>query len=389
MVWYNEAMLAVKNTVNVLRGEVPPMATPLTFESLQARITETQRKALGAILDYYLKKNKWIPTGVLYHDLGKETALSALNDLSGTVVLEVLDSGKYRYQLTFLGILLGYTSDQAVELLARFLVHLKELYLKDPEFDRVKSQDVEVALGLTTDQTRLLGRLIDFSPFSGGGSYGESEWEVRPPTEVYDFPAIQDFRAYIRTKVMERYSPAVPVGERERALSWHNQNAAEAPNWMEGSKRGHDIFIVHGHDDSTKETVARFIESLDLHAVVLHEQPNSGRTIIEKFEAYSNVGFAVVLLTPDDIGASLKDRENLLHRARQNVILELGFFLGKIGRERVCVLYKEGVEIPSDYQGVLYTPYDSSGSWRSQLAKELKHAGFAIDSDKVLRSAHE
>ena len=360
------------------------MPTPLTFESFQDGLTETQRKTLVAIWDYYCKNNKWIPTGVLYHNLGKEPVLSALNGLSGTVVSEFLDSGKHRYQLSFLGILLSYTSDEAVELLARFLIHLKELYLRDPEFDRVKSQDIEVALNLTADQTRLLGRLICASPFSGGGGYGESEWQVQPPTEVYDFPAIQDFRGYIRTKAMEGYNPAVPVGERERTLSWHNQNAAETLNWMEGSMRGHDVFIVHGHDDSTKETVAKFIESLGLHAVVLHEQPNSGRTIIEKFEAYSNVGFAVVLLTPDDIGASSKDRENLRPRTRQNVILELGFFLGKIGREKVCVLYKEGVEIPSDYQGVLYTLYDSSGSWRSQLAKELKHAGFTVDLNKAL-----
>ena len=358
------------------------MATSMTFESLQARLTETQRRTLGAIWDYYCKNNKWIPTGVLYHDLGKETVISALNELSGTVVSEFLDSGKYRYQLPFLGILLSYTSDEAVELLARFLIHLKELYLNNPEFESVKSQNVEVALGLTPNQTRLLGRLIYASPFSGGGGYGDSEWEVRPPLEVYDFPAIQDFRGHIRTKAMEGYNPAVPVGERERAMSWHKQDDAEAPNWMKEPMQGHDVFIVHGHDDSTKETVAEFVKSLGLHAVVLHEQPNSGRTIIEKFEAYSNVGFAVVLLTPDDIGASSKDRENLQPRARQNVILELGFFLGKIGREKVCVLYKEDVEIPSDYQGVLYTLFDSSGSWRPQLAKELKHAGFVVDLNK-------
>ena len=125
------------------------MATSMTFESLQARLTETQRRTLGAIWDYYCKNNnKWIPTGVLYHGPGKETVLSALNELSGTVVFEFLDSGKYRYQLSFLGILLGYPSDEAVELLARFLIHLKELYLKNPEFESVKSQDVEVELGL-------------------------------------------------------------------------------------------------------------------------------------------------------------------------------------------------------------------------------------------------
>lgn len=355
----------------------------MTFEHLHAKLTEAQRKTLGTIWDYYCKNNKWIPTGVLFHALGKEMALSALNGLGGTVAFEFIDSGKYRYQLSFLGILLSYSSDEAEELLSRFLIHLKELYLTNPEFESVKSPDVAVALGLTANQTRLLGRLIYACPFSGGGSHGEYEWDMRPPVEVYDFPAIQDFREYIRTKAMEGFNQTVPIGERERALSWHDQNSAEARNWMEVSMRRHEVFIVHGHDDATKETVARFIEKLGLRAVVLHEQPNSGKTIIEKFEAHSNVSFAVVLLTPDDIGASSADSENLRPRARQNVILELGFFLGKIGRDKVCVLYKEGVEIPSDYQGVLYTVYDSRGAWRPKLADELKHAGFAVDLNKV------
>ena len=100
---------------------------------------------------------------------------------------------------------------------------------------------------------------------------------------------------------------------------------------------------------------ARFIEKLGLELIVLHEQPNKGRTIIEKFQDYSNVSYAVVLLTPDDRGGVASSKlEEQQPRARQNVIFELGYFIGKLSRKRVCALYIDGVEIPSDYSGVLF-----------------------------------
>ena len=144
-----------------------------------------------------------------------------------------------------------------------------------------------------------------------------------------------------------------------------------------------DIFVVHGHDESAKEAVARFLEKLGLHPIILHEQPNAGRTVIEKFEVYSNVGFAVVLLTPDDIGTSRASPKQQKFRARQNVVFELGYFVGKLGRERVCALYKEDVEIPSDILGVLFVSMDH-GTWRFQLAKEMKVAGIDIDMNKAI-----
>ena len=146
------------------------------------------------------------------------------------------------------------------------------------------------------------------------------------------------------------------------------------------------VFLVHGHDNEAKETVARFIERLSLVPVILHEQPNSGRTVIEKFEVFSDVGFAVVLLTPDDVGASSKNQKSLNPRARQNVILELGYFMGKLSRFRVCALYKQGIEIPSDYQGVLYIELDSVGAWKRKLAQELVEANFSIDMDGLLHA---
>jgi predicted nucleotide-binding protein len=147
---------------------------------------------------------------------------------------------------------------------------------------------------------------------------------------------------------------------------------------------GSDVFVVHGHDKAAKESVSRFIEKLDLHPIILHEQPNEGRTIIEKFEDYSNVGFAIVILTPDDIGGPRNKPDEQKPRARQNVIFELGYFVGKIGRRKVCALYKEDVEMPSDYDGVLYVPMDSNDGWQVKLAKEMKQAGLKVDLNKVL-----
>ena len=149
------------------------------------------------------------------------------------------------------------------------------------------------------------------------------------------------------------------------------------------SATGTEVFVVHGHDHGTKETVARFIEKLGLEAIVLHEQPSRNMAIIEKFEQHSDVAFAVVLLTPDDIGYPKSSPDQARPRARQNVVLELGYFTGRLGRGRVCCLVVDDVEIPSDYAGVLYVQIDSSGAWRTTLAKEMKAAGCPVDMNKV------
>jgi predicted nucleotide-binding protein len=146
-----------------------------------------------------------------------------------------------------------------------------------------------------------------------------------------------------------------------------------------GPISGSKVFLVHGHDDSARETTARFLERLKLEPIILHEQANEGRTIIEKVEHYSEVVFAVVLLTPDDVGGLNVQNPELKPRARQNVILELGYFLGKLGRTRIAALLKDDVEKPSDYDGVVYISMDKAGAWKLQLARELKTAGLNID----------
>ncbi len=144
------------------------------------------------------------------------------------------------------------------------------------------------------------------------------------------------------------------------------------------------VFIVHGHDEELKNAVKQFLTRLGLRPIILHEQANRGRTIIEKFIDHSNVAFAVVLLTPDDKGGSLTGpSQKLQHRARQNVILELGYFIGRIGRDKVAAIYDKSVEMPSDYQGVLFLPFDEGGKWRHLLLKELRAAKVPIDLSKL------
>jgi hypothetical protein len=155
----------------------------------------------------------------------------------------------------------------------------------------------------------------------------------------------------------------------------------EAPAPHDRSK----VFVVHGHDEGTLQAMARFLGTIGLQAIVLREQPDQGLTTIEKFEACaSEVGFAVALLTPDDLGGPVAAPEQAA-RARQNVIFELGYFVGSLGRGRACLLRKGEVEIPSDLVGVIYTDMDHPAEgWKVKLARELRAAGFEFDADKVL-----
>lgn len=147
------------------------------------------------------------------------------------------------------------------------------------------------------------------------------------------------------------------------------------------------IFVVHGHNEEMKHSVARTIEQLNLKPIILHEQPNKGRTIIEKFADHSDVSFALVLLSADDYGYSKRQKPaEGKFRARQNVILELGFFIGKLGRQKVVALFEsnENFEFPSDYQGVIFTPFDKEGKWKFDILRELKACGFDVDANKII-----
>lgn len=144
-----------------------------------------------------------------------------------------------------------------------------------------------------------------------------------------------------------------------------------------------DIFIVHGHDDIAKIKTARFVEKLGFKPIILHEQSSSGKTIIEKIESYSNVGFGIILYTPCDIGGKKEVDPKLQNRARQNVVFEHGFLIGKIGRGNVCALVKDDIEKPNDISGVVFIKMDEDEAWHLKLAKELKSSGYDVDMNKL------
>lgn len=149
------------------------------------------------------------------------------------------------------------------------------------------------------------------------------------------------------------------------------------------AKDNKKVFIVHGHDGKAREAVAQSIRKLDLEPIILHEQANQGDTVIEKFERNSNVGFAIILMTSDDTGKANSEAV-ARPRARQNVVFEWGYFVGKLGRKRVCALYEQGIDLPSDLNGIVYIPLDATGNWRFALLKELKAAGYTVDANKLL-----
>ena len=183
-------------------------------------------------------------------------------------------------------------------------------------------------------------------------------------------------RASVLHQAIRQCVQTVVLGLSQRS---RQQGAAE-------SMSSNRVFVVHGHDGEAKLATARFLERLGLEAVILHEQDDGGRTIIEKFEAYSDVGFAIIVHTADDVGNSRKAHEkdgSLKARSRQNVVFEHGYFFGRLGRGRVVALLKGEIEIPSDLQGVIYTPMDDHDAWKTKVAKEMKAAGLSIDMNKL------
>ena len=149
------------------------------------------------------------------------------------------------------------------------------------------------------------------------------------------------------------------------------------------STRKKKVFIVHGHNDALKQEAARIIEKQGIEAVILSEQANQGKTIIEKIEENADVDAAICLFTGDDYGRAkgTEAEENKL-RARQNVVFEAGYFMGKLGRKNVIIVADKNLELTSDMQGVVYT---DAGNWKTEVLQGLDKIGYAIDFNKLFR----
>ncbi|MCJ7721087.1 nucleotide-binding protein [Candidatus Bathyarchaeota archaeon] len=158
----------------------------------------------------------------------------------------------------------------------------------------------------------------------------------------------------------------------------------KSDNRMNNQVRSNKIFVIHGHDNEMKSDVTQTLQKLDLDPLILHEKPNSEQTLIEKISDYAHVSFAVVLLSPDDLAyPEQKTPEEAKYRAKQNVIFELGYFLGLLGKQNVIAIYrkKKDFEIPNNYNGVLWIEYKTG--WYFELIRELQAANFDVDANKL------
>jgi predicted nucleotide-binding protein len=197
--------------------------------------------------------------------------------------------------------------------------------------------------------------------------FGDGLYAYNPEQHFYDqevdIETINDNLEYLLEKMKVHFSMNYSKGEGK-------------------NMRNDSVFIVHGHDDAAKEQVARFVEKLGLEAIILHERANIGKTIIEKIERYSDVGYAIILYTPCDEGKA-KYEKDYKDRARQNVIFEHGLLIGKLGRSRVCALVKGIIETPGDISGVVYISFDENGGWKSKVIDEMNEIGFSLDKNKI------
>lgn len=195
-----------------------------------------------------------------------------------------------------------------------------------------------------------------------------------------DVPTIRESLVRCRTNSLAVLNAARSFLQEERELLAGETASAPAPS---AGARSNPVFVVHGRDQTARLETSNLLSKLGLQHIILHEQPNAGRHLLTKFrEEAKRASFAVVLMTPDDVGGLRGEPQ--CGRARQNVILELGYFLGLLGPDRVACLLKGDIEKPSDFDGIAYITMDDFGGWKPQLARELKQAGVPFDPQKLL-----
>jgi hypothetical protein len=226
------------------------------------------------------------------------------------------------------------------------------------DFEKWRQQTsvvMRLALGATHNLTQNIN-LVRYTP---------NVWSPDSPASYFDG---------VRTRGVRNAISILEAGRFELGLAGADE---PAPDTSEVARQA--VFIVHGHDEALKETVARHVAKItDQEPIILHEKANQGRTIIEKFEDHAaEAGFAIVLGTADDVG-TIGGVD--VSRARQNVVFELGFFFGLLGRGKVAFIYDSVVELPSDINGVAYIPLSD---WKHDLPREMRAAGIDLDMNKA------
>lgn len=243
---------------------------------------------------------------------------------------------------------------------------------------KILRSDCVVTIG-GTEGTSQIGHIAPAlqRPVLAIGCFGGSSENLWVEYEQYYVPlGERDARIYQLSDHWGQGCASLVVEALERLVEERLFRFQYPPHHPFSAPSGRRIFVVHGHDHALKDSLVEFLNHLDLQPIVLSDQPKLGRTIIESFEDYSDVAYAVVLLTADDVGAK-KDSSTLRSRARQNCILEMGYFIGNLGRRRVAAIVDSEVEKPSDIEGILYINANTD-RWKHDLEQEMKAAGVRL-----------
>jgi predicted nucleotide-binding protein len=338
------------------------MANTLT----RVRLTDAQRTWLRGI---YSKLSAGKPVDK------RSLLIELVNTLPKDFNPSDIDSRLLRgaVNITVVGLALLDPQNLLVKMTDHVIRMIRDLLSRNPRIKQINVNEISKSSGLAEEQVAIIfEKLSQCGMFSDSGtSYGRVGWASM---NIND----RAFDSFVKYDSLEQIGRSI-VDDDQILINQENSKIVRRVRIAIAEMDSRRIFVVHGHDVGLKHEVALFLSRLSLTPIILHEQTGRGRTIIEKLEAYASVPFAVVLLTPDDVGG--KDKDDLKARARQNVVLELGYFYGRLRRDFVSCLSK-GVEIPSDSMGIEYIPYDDSGAWKIKLARELSEV-FEIDMNHI------
>lgn len=228
---------------------------------------------------------------------------------------------------------------------------------------RQRCLDIANQLMMSTDQAQVPTREVFKNPF-----------KAQPQQPTYQPSQVTAGWAPRKQSTAQLKPTFVPQQVNQMQNSQPN-SAQQSPTLAKEK-----IFIVHGHDEHLLSETENLCRKLNLDPIILKNQHSGGRTIIEKLEANSAVKYAVILYTACDEGRKIGEVD-FNQRARQNVVFEHGYFIGKLGRGNVAAVVKGNVEIQGDIGGVVYVPY--IGGWQFNLAKEMQGSGLTVDLNKV------
>lgn len=236
----------------------------------------------------------------------------------------------------------------------------------EPEYilEKERRRNFEITLTMLEN---LIGQLNSESPKSEAGPKDKSE----EPQQGQD-PVVE---------------PAVDDGKKDLASSIDKEiTKIEITPRVESMEKSSSrkVFIIHGRDEEKKTAVATFLKNLDLEPVIPNGQPGQGINLIEEFEEDPGVVFAITLLTADDCGYPKGKPEEAKLRSKQNVIFEMGFLIGRLKQNLVCALYEDGLDLPSEYQGGVFIPFDPNGLWKLLVARTMKMANVDVDLNKAI-----